>query len=154
MRRFIVGAVSRKFRFSVCLILPLPFLAPRMCTRELLQSILLEEFVVHAGYCKFRFCVVLEPSLSLLPPTNCTREFMQFILLGEFVVPRKFRFYGVLEPSLPCFFLFGHVSSFCFILLVEFAVRLLSSKFSLWRVLILTFLSIYAQVFVRFYFAI
>ena len=51
------------FGFTVCLILPLPFLAPRMCARE----------------------------------------FMQFILPEEFVVPRKFRFYGVLEPSLPSF---------------------------------------------------
>ena len=45
------------------------------------------------------------------------------------MVPRKFRFYGVLEPTLPCF-CFGQLSSCYFKLLVEFAVRAMSRKFS------------------------
>ena len=82
------------FGSTVCLILP--FLAPRMCAREFLQFILLEEFVVRVVPRKFRFYLALEPSLSLPLPRNCTREFMQFILPEEFVVLRKFRFYGML----------------------------------------------------------
>ena len=99
--------MSRKFRFYGVLDPSLLFMAPRMCTREFLQFILLEDFVVHAVYCKFRFYVVLEPSISLFLPTNSTHKFMQFILPEEFVVPRKFRFYGVLEPSLPCFLIWA-----------------------------------------------
>ena len=45
------------------------------------------------------------------------------------MVPRKFRFYGVLEPTHPCF-CFGQLSSCYFKLLVEFAVRATSRKFS------------------------
>ena len=80
------------FGFTVCLILPLPFLAPRLCARE----------------------------------------FMQFILPEEFVVPRKFRFYTVLEPSLPCFW-FGHVSS-CYFMLFQ-RICLPSADYIHWQVL-------------------
>ena len=131
LRSFVVRAVPRKFRFygvlEPCLSLPCP---QNVCTWVYAMLYCLRSLLCVLCPVNFGFYVVLEPSLSLPLPRNCTREFMQFILLEEFVVPRKCRFYSVLEPSLP-YFWFGHVSSCYFILLVEFVVRPMPRQFSL-----------------------
>ena len=92
------------FGFTACLNLPSLFLDLRsLCTWVYATLNRLSSFVVRAVPRKFRFTVYLILSLPFLAPRMGVHEFLQFILPEEFVVPRNFWFYGVLEPSLPCF---------------------------------------------------